>query len=69
MLGAGTWGEIQQKFVLIDRKVLPDRHAQVIWPNYQPQEGLPPDKLGEGDGEHPADKPDDSHPGVNPDWS
>ena len=56
-------------FVLIDRKVLPDRHAQVVWPNYQPQEGLPPNELCEGNREHPANEPDDAHPGVNLDRS
>jgi hypothetical protein len=39
--------------------------AEVIWPDYQSKNGLPPEQVGEGDGEHPPDEPDNAHPGIH----
>jgi hypothetical protein len=41
--------------------------AEVVGPDDQPQDGLPPEQLGEGDGEQPADEPEDACAGIHAD--
>ncbi len=57
-------------YLLVQQPVFPTlagSNSKEIRPDHQPQDRLPPDQLGEADGEQPANEPDGTYQGARVD--